>query len=522
MTAHQMFGVRRIAGAFVLAVGSAAVAAAGQTPAPAAPPAEPSPTLELSMAKAVEMALDANLGLAADRMNLESASDGVAAARASFLPQLVSGLSRQSSRSVPNDFTQGVVDITSENVVVSGGLSQVLPWMGTRYSASWNNTRNAQVGGNPLFNPFLSSQFAVTVTQPLWRGLRIDAARASLETSQRRRAIADVELQQQAVRLTAEVQNAYLDLLSATQALRVAEENMAIRQGSLTNARARVAVGAAAPIEVISAEADVASNQEQVLVAQADIQTREDALRTLVLDPSRPDFWTVRVLATDPIQSNQRPIDLDGAVRNALENRLDLIVARRNLDIQRLSLEAGRDATRPAVDLRVDYSTRGTGGTRFTYGQGFPPEVVDRQVRAFGSVLGDTFGAAYPTWSAGISIAYPLGRSAAEASHAQQTVARRQSEIALRQLEIAVVQQIREAARRAESSYQRVLVTRAALRASEQQFEVEQRRFASGLSTTLELQVRQGQLASARTAELNALIGYSRALIEFERVQQTQ
>jgi outer membrane protein TolC len=65
-------------------------------------------------------------------------------------------------------------------------------------------------------------------------------------------------------------------------------------------------------------------------------------------------------------------------------------------------------------------------------------------------------------------------------------------------------------------------VTRAALRASEQQLDAEQRRFSAGLATTLELQVRQQQLATARVNELNAAIGYNRALIQLERVQRTQ
>jgi outer membrane protein TolC len=81
---------------------------------------------------------------------------------------------------------------------------------------------------------------------------------------------------------------------------------------------------------------------------------------------------------------------------------------------------------------------------------------------------------------------------------------------------------VRDVARQVQSSYQRVVVTRAALAASEQQLDAEQRRFAAGLSTTLELQVRQGQLATARTAELNAVIAYNRALIDFERLQKTQ
>jgi outer membrane protein TolC len=475
------------------------------------------------MDRAVEMALDANLGLQGDRMNVDAASHAVAAARAAFMPQFGTSLARSSSRSVPNDFTEGGSDITSRGLTFNSSFNQALPAFGTRFDVSWNNNRSTTSGLlNPIFNPNLRSSFSFNLTQPLLRGFRTDGNRAALDTSQRRRVIADVQLEQQIVRLETTVRNAYLDLVSAIQGLRVAELNMEIRQSSLANARARVAVGAAAPIDLISAEADVASNQEQVLLAQAQISTREDVLRTLILDPNRPDFWDVHLVPTDSIQPEPRDVDLDAAIANALANRLDLIVARRQQEIEDVTLSASGNAALPAVDLRVTYGTSGTGGTRFTYGQGFPPPVEGRAEKSFGSVLGDTFGAAYPSWTVGVNVAYPIGRSAAEASYAQARVARRQSEIELRLLEIAVVQQVRDAARQVESSYQRVLATQAALRASEQQMEAEQRRFAAGLSTTLELQVRQQQLASARTSELNAVISHTRALIEFERVQRTQ
>ena len=97
-----------------------------------------------------------------------------------------------------------------------------------------------------------------------------------------------------------------------------------------------------------------------------------------------------------------------------------------------------------------------------------------------------------------MNVAYPLGRSFQEANYARAEVARRQSSIDLRELELRIVQQVRDAARQVENSYQRVLVTRAALRASEQQLDAEQRRFAAGLATNLELQVRQQELANAR------------------------
>lgn len=489
-----------------------------QTPAPA--PA--SSTLDLTMDAAVQMALEANLGLQSSRLNLDSADHAIASARAAFLPTVGTTLSRSSQVSVPSDFTQGANDITSRGLAVNSSFNHVLPLAGTSYGVTWNNNRTSQIGGIPSFNPFLRSAFAVNVTQPLWRGLVTDQARTALTTSHRRRRVADLQYEQQVVRLEAAVRIAYLNLISAREGLRVAQQNMEIRQASLNNARARVNVGAAAPIELISAEAEVASNQEQVLVAEAAIATAEDVLRTLIFDPGRPDYWQVRINAIDAVQSEPRQIDVDGAIRMALENRLDLTAARQDLEISDLTLRVVRDATRPQVNLQANYGTSGTGGTRFLYGEGIPPPIEGRTDRSFGSVLGDTFGAAYPQWSIGLNVSYPIGRSAADANLAQQEVTRRQSQLNIRELEIAIVQQIRDVARQVQSSYQRVVVTRAALAASEQQLEAEERRFAAGLSTTLELQVRQGQLATARTAELNAVIAYNRALIDLERLQKTQ
>jgi outer membrane protein TolC len=515
---------------FVCRLGVSHSAWADQAPAPPTPlpPSEAGSVtpqgaaLELSMARAVELALESNLGLESDRMLVEDASLAILSARASFLPQLGTTVSRSSSRSIPNDFTQGSADITSQGINVSSSMSQLLPFLGTNYSAQWNSSRNTQAGGFALFNPSLGSRFSFNVTQPLWRGLMTDPDRAAYTISQRQRVNADVQLQQQITRLEATVRNAYLDLISAIQGLRVAEQNLEIVQTSLANARARVEVGAAAPIELISAEAEVAVNQERVLVAQAEIATREDALRTLVLDPERPDYWQVHLVPTDTIQAEPTTIDLNGIIAKALTERLDLAVLKRNLEIEDLQLRVARDATRPGVNLNLNYESRGSGGTRFTYGEGFPPPVVAVNERSFGSVLSDAFGAAYPAWSVGVNVQYPVGRSFQDANYARAEVARRQSALDLRQLEIAIVQQVRDAARQVENSYQRVLVTRAALRASEQQLDAEQRRFSAGLATTLELQVRQQQLATARVNELNAAIGYNRALIQLERVQKTQ
>lgn len=491
-----------------------------QTPAPAAPAQAPSgPTLDLTMARAVEMALESNLGLRGDRLNIDAADEAVAAARAAFLPQLGSTLQRRSQTSPPGDFTQGSNDVTRQNVDFSAQFGQALPAFGTRYDVSWSNNRATQLGGVPNFNPSLSSSFQIAVTQPLLRGFMTDQSRTALATSRRRRSVTELQLEQQIVQTQAVVQFAYLDLISAREALRVARLNLEIRERSLADARARVNVGASAPIDLISAQAEVASNTASVLQAEALIATREDTLRTLIFDPARPDFWQVSINPIDTIQSDLRDIDLDAAIANALANRLDLQAARLNYDINALTLRTARDATRPAVDLRASYASSGIGGTQFLF-ENLQP--VGQNTRSYRSVLTDTFAGAYPNWSVGVTVAYPLGRSAADASYAQQQVTQRQAQIDIEQLELTVVRQIRDAARQIQNIHQRVLVQRAALAANVQQLEAEQRRFAAGLSTTVELQVRQGQLSSARQAELDAVIAYNRALIDFERVQRTQ
>lgn len=491
-------------------------AATRQTPAPQGQ------TLRLTMAEAVTMALEYNLGLKADRMQVDVADQGIVSARAAYLPQLSGNFGRSTGTSVPTNFTEGTVDITSRGLSGSTTVSQLMPWMGGNYSVSWQASRNDTVGGLSSFNPRLSSQISFNFTQPLWQDLRIDSARANLETSQRSRSIADLQVQQTIVAAEVTVKSAYLNLIAAVEGQKVAQQNMDIADQSLRNARARVAVGQSPQIDVVQAEAQVATFRESLIAASARIGTAEDGLRQLILDPARPDYWTVRLEATDQIQLTPFQVDLDAAIKNALANRLDLRAAQQNIQITDLRLDLNKNLTLPSVDFRFTYSAQGTGGTQFEYGEGFPPPVVNRSDRSFGSALGDTFSGAYPNWSAFVQVGYPIGQTGARAALAQTQIQRRQQELDIRDLELRIVRDVREAARQVENSFQRVQAARAAREASQIQLDAEDRRFQVGLSTTLDQQVRQQQLANARLSELSAMIAYNTALINFERVQKIQ
>jgi outer membrane protein TolC len=482
------------------------------------------PTLSLSMDEAVTMALETNLGLKADRLGVGVAAENVANARSAFRPHLQGSFNNNASDQPPANFTDlSATLISAGSQTVTSTFFQNVNFYGGSYSATWAGSRSTTTANLATFNPRTTSSVVLTYQQPLIRNFLIDNNRFTLQSAERQRQIADLTLEGQIAATRDAVQRAYLNLVASIEGLNVAQQNMDLAQENLRNFRARVAVGVSADIDVIQAEAEVASNEEQVIVAESAIGTSEDALRSLIVDPARPDFWQLHLKPTDTVVAVPRQIDVDAAIGNALANRLDLIAARRQQDITRLGLKLDENMTKPDVSFSLNYTAQATGGTQFIYGQGtFPPPLISQTNRSFSSVLDDAFGAAYPSWTAGVTFNYPLGLSSAKATLARDRLQKEQEDLNVKNLEMQVAASVRNAARDVQTNYKRVEATQKARSATERQLDAEQRKFGVGLSTSFELQSRQRDLAQSRINELNAIIDYNRSLIAFERVQKIQ
>ena len=210
---------------------------------------------------------------------------------------------------------------------------RTLPWYGASYKVSWSANRRSSVGTSSTFNPNYGSTFNFSFSQPLWRGFSVDGNRLNVESTQRRRAITDIALEQNVVTLDANVRLAYLQLVAAIQGLKVAEQNLQTEETALENTRARVKVGVAPDIEIISYQAQVASRQVQKIAAEANIEAAEDTLRRLIMDPARPT--TGRSGSCRPTRSSSRLARSTSIrrCRTPLQNRLDLIAARREMEL---------------------------------------------------------------------------------------------------------------------------------------------------------------------------------------------
>ena len=172
-------------------------------------------------------------------------------------------------------------------------------------------------------------------------------------------------------------------------------------------------VGQSPPLDLVAARAEVAQRRENLIIARTNARQAEDLLRTLTVDPKRDDYWSLRLEPADSAPGVGAPPNVDAAVTRALAERTDLIRARKEIQNAETNIALSRNDVLPDLRLQANYLTDGAGGSRLIRTGEFPGTVVGTEVTSFGSVLGQLFTADYPTWTLGVSLSYPLGKSTA-------------------------------------------------------------------------------------------------------------
>jgi outer membrane protein TolC len=398
----------------------------------------------------------------------------------------------------------------------------LLPW-GASYNAQWISGRITTNNDYNPFSPQLNSTFAANYSQPLMRNFKIDAARQQYLVSRKNREISDVQLVEAVAQTGRNVRNAYWDLVYARSNLDVQRQSLALASQSLRDNRSRVEIGTMAPIDIIEAQAEVARREESVILAEASISRAEDRLRALISNPSQPDFWTMRIEPSDVASFTPVNVDVDAAVRNALDKRTDISASQKRIEANDISIRYLRNQSLPDVTANLNYSALGLGGTRrqLQVTPGLPPVILGTNQRSFTEVLADAFGGAYPTWNFNVQLSYPIGRSNAEANLARARLQNQQSEKQLESQKLTVATQIRDFARLVQTNSKRVEATRSARALSEERLKAEEKKFQAGMTSSFLVFQAQRDLSQARNNELQAIIDYLKSVVDFQTVQET-
>jgi outer membrane protein TolC len=412
--------------------------------------------------------------------------------------------------------------VTTANFSTSVRVDQQLP-TGATYSASWANARITSTNLFNNFDPQLQSSIALSATQPLLRNFKIDNVRQQLAVARKDRESSDVQLQSTIVLTTRNVKNAYWDLAYQIDNLKAQQQSLDLARRLLADNEKRVQIGTMAPIDIVEAQSEVARNEESVIVAEAAIKRAQDSLRALILDPSSPDFWNIQLEPSETAAFTAQAVDTDGAVRRALDNRLDIQLAKNGLERDDINIKYYRNQALPDVNANLTYSSSAIGGALLSPITSLNLGAIQRSViaeRSYGSVLGDVLTSAFPVWTLGVTIAYPIGTSSSEASLARSKLQYEQSERQLKNLELQVATQVRDLARQVETNQKRVDTTRAARELAERRLDAAEKKFAAGIETNFFVFQAQRDLAQARTNEVRAISDYNKSLVDFEAVQE--
>ena len=475
----------------------------------------------LTLNDATTRALERNLELGVERLNPQTFDLQIARLAAVYRPTAVSTIGQQSRLQTPTSTLNGGTIVDLDTTTYNTGLNQAFRWTGTQVSFTFNNQKQVTNNLNANFNPSYQNSFSLVANQPLLRGFRIDNNRQQLLVTAINRDISEIQLRGTIATTLASVRNAYWELVYGIQSVEVARGSLALAEKLVEDNRARVEVGTLAPLDVVQSEAETATRRQALAQAEATWRTSELALKRLIVSGTDDPLWRASINPTDRPTFDPQPLDVEGAVRKALEVRTDLEQGRRTVASNDFTLRFMRNQTLPQLDLNATYGAAGLGGTQYRRtGSGVTSTIIGTVPGGYADAFRALTGRDFPNWNLQLNLSYPIGGGAADAALARGRVQRNQSAAQLRALELQVATDVTNAALQVENGLKRYEAATVARSLAQTRLEAEQSRFDVGLSTNFFVVQAQRDLATAQNSELRALLDYRRAGVDYARAQE--
>ena len=540
--------------------------------------------LELSMQESVELALENSMDIVVQRYNPWFADTGILKANSggfggvtpgavfggstannplfNFDPQVVTSISVDSRVSpVNNPITSGTgVSTTSSAVppalkshttIYNTQLTQGLQ-TGTSLFLAWDNTRSSNTSTFQLFNPAVQSTIFVGFQQQLLNGFGRSVNTRNIRIAKNNRKIADWAFTQQAITTVTNTITAYWELVFARENVKVQEQAVTVAQKLYNDNKKQLEIGTMAPLDVTRAESELATDRQNLIVAQTvHLQNQQILKNAISKDPLAPNLVNVEIIPTE-LPSRPEAIEapsFEEAAKEAFAKRPELQEEALNLLNGEIDLKATRNALLPTALLQAQYGTVGLSGNSLNATSAIVPgaavigpngqavegidpatglpvsiflptqrtTVTGANTNGFGGALSQVFHNQFPDYNVQLTVTIPIRNRSAQSDNQRAILTQRQLEAQLQQLKNAALLDVRNTYIALTQDRAQVDAASKARELQQQTFDAEQKKYQLGASTVYLVIQTQRDLISAQGTELRALANLEEAKANYER-----
>ena len=437
--------------------------------------------------------------------------------------------------------TSGVFGLVSHSATYNTQYQQSFT-TGTSFTVAWDNTRSSSNADN-FFNPYVQSSLAFTISQPLLAGAGRFVNRRNIIIAENNRKIADLVFTQQAITTTTNTITAYWELAYAREYVNVTRQAVTVAEKLYSDNKKQLDIGTMAPLDVTRAESELATDQQNLIVAQTTQLQDELVLKNYISkDPLASNLLSVEIIPTDKPDSpaSITTSSFDDAVKEAFAKRPDLQEQYFNLKNADVDVRATKNALLPTATLSAYYASAGLAGNSFTTGA---PSVIAGQPIVDGSgvavpgyfipetvapvtgVAKDGLSTAqsqifhndFPTYAAQLTLTLPLRNRAAQADNIHAQLVKRQMEAQTQQIKNNALLDVRNTTIAVEQGRAQVQAASKARELQQQTFDAERKKYELGASTVYNVILTQRDLITAQGTELRALANLAEAKANYER-----
>jgi outer membrane protein len=472
-------------------------------------------------------------GVGTGTNGLVSSTLGIGSTITSFDPIVTSTL--QLDRDNAESTSVDSVPILSQNTYTADfGYTQGFQW-GTTLNAGFNNTHLTTNSPISLLSPAVNSNFQVRVTQNLLQGFGSLPNTRFIRIAKNNREISDVAFRLQIITTVDQIEDMYWDLVYAYENVRVQQEALTYAQKALDDSKKQAQVGTAPPIQVVSSQSTVSTDEQNLILAQNNLELEKllmkNALSRSIEDPTLAE---ADVIPTSEMQIPQQEaaVPTQDLINEALDHRAELVESRIDLSSRDLSSKAVRNALLPTLDAFAYYSGSGLGGnvnpavlpptcnpavSSCFSGPSAPPPFSNGGPVGYGSTLNQMFNSTAPDKGVGVTLTIPLRNREAQANQVRAELEYRQAQVRLHQLENQIRIEVRNAQFDVKQNRAAVQAAQYAVDFARQTLDADQQKLKVGLTTTTAILQDASILTTNESNLVSAKAAYEKSRIELDR-----